>query len=289
MNIYISHQRETEITNHRQNVAKTLLQQLPESERTVVTLHYLGKMTSKEIGKFLGVSVNTIKSRLRRARKRLQEEGEILIHETLNGVQLSNNIIENVMRHIADLNPTPAPPTKKPLLPLAAFGAAVVLVIFFGMGSQYLIRFQQTYSFDAQSEPTIEIVDASIVLDIQSKPNLQNRVGNDTIPGKNSNKGLPTGTKSMKNNTAQESTQWNLPEDAKARLGKGKISEIQYSSDGTLLVVATGIGYLALRHNNIPRGCTSYNTYECSQVPCVQSRWKPPCECRQRGDHSIVA
>ena len=38
-------------------------------------------MTAKEIGKFLGVSVNTIKSRLRRARKRLQEEGEILMRE----------------------------------------------------------------------------------------------------------------------------------------------------------------------------------------------------------------
>ena len=239
---HISHQRETEITNHRQNLAKTLLQQLPESERTIVTLHYLGKMTSKEIGKFLGVSVNTIKSRLRRARKRLQKEGEILIRETLNGVQLSDNIIENVMRQIADLNPTPAPPTKKPLLPLAAFGAAVVLVILFGMGSQYLIRSQQPYSFDAQSEPTIEIVDTPVLHNIISKPDVQNRVGSDTIPGRNSNKGLPTGTKSMENNIAQESMQWNLPEDAKARLGKGKISEIQYSSDGALLVVATGIG-----------------------------------------------
>ena len=239
---HISHQRETEITNHRQNLAKTLLQQLPESERTIVTLHYLGKMTSKEIGKFLGVSVNTIKSRLRRARKRLQEEGEILIRETLNGVQLSDNIIENVMQQIADLNPTPAPPTKKPLLPLAAFGAAVVLVILFGMGSQYLIRSQQPYSFDAQSEPTIEIVDTPVLHNIISKPDVQNRVGSDPIPGRNSNKGLPTGTKSMENNIAQESMQWNLPEDAKARLGKGKISEIQYSSDGALLVVATGIG-----------------------------------------------
>ena len=46
----------------------------------------------------------------------------------------------------------------------------------------------------------------------------------------------------MKNNTAQEAMQWHLPEDAKARLGKGKINEIQYSSDGAILVVATGIG-----------------------------------------------
>ena len=189
---HIARQRETEIRKHRQNLAKTLLQQLPESERTIVTLHYLGKMTAKEIGKFLGVSVNTIKSRLRRARKRLQEEGETLISETLNGVQLSDNVIENVMRHIADLTPTPAPPVKKPLLPWAAVGAAVVLVILFGMGGQYLLRFQQPYSFDAQSEPTIELVDEPILIEIVAKPAVRNQIGRTMVPGKNSGAGMQT-------------------------------------------------------------------------------------------------
>ena len=36
----------------------------------------------------------------------------------------------------------------------------------------YIPRSQQPYSLDAQSEPTIEIVDASIALDIQSKSDL---------------------------------------------------------------------------------------------------------------------
>ena len=197
---HTSHQRETEITNQRQNLAKTLLQQLPESERTVVTLHYLGKMTAKEIGKFLGVSVNTIKSRLRRARKRLQEEEETLVRETLNGVQLSDNLIENVMRHIADLNPTPAPPVKKPLLPWAAFGAAVALVILFGIGSQYLLRFQQPYSFDAQSEPTIELVDEPILIDIIAKPAVRNQIGKTIIPGKNSGAGMQTSQTTLTTN-----------------------------------------------------------------------------------------
>ena len=64
---YMSEQRETEASEHRYALVKKLLERLPESERTVVTLYYLGEMTAKEIGKFLGVSVNTIKSRLRRA------------------------------------------------------------------------------------------------------------------------------------------------------------------------------------------------------------------------------
>ena len=41
---------------------------------------------------------------------------------------------------------------------------------------------------------------------------------------------------------AQDYTQLNLPEGATARLGKGWISEIAYSPDGTLLAVASSIG-----------------------------------------------
>ena len=71
---------------------------------------------------------------------------------------------------------------------------------------------------------------------------LQNRVGNKTTHGKNNNDGLSEGTKTVENNLTQESMQWHLPEDAKARLGKGKIVEMQYSPDGKLLAVASGIG-----------------------------------------------
>ncbi len=42
--------------------------------------------------------------------------------------------------------------------------------------------------------------------------------------------------------SAQEYTQWKLPEDAIARLGKGRIEDMQYSPDGTILAVATTIG-----------------------------------------------
>ena len=238
---YVREQRENTAVEHRRQIVQGLMEKLPESERTVMVLYYLGEMTCEEISKFLGVSSNTVRSRLHRARERLKNE-EPIIQETLGSIPLSPNLIENIMRNIDEIKQT-SPSGGKPLLPLAALGSSVILVILLmGASNQFIARSQQPYSLDAQSEPTIEIVDASIVLDIQSKPNLQNRVGNDTIPGKNSNKGLPTGTKSMKNNTAQEPTQWNLPEDAKARLGKGKISEIQYSSDGAILVVATGIG-----------------------------------------------
>ena len=41
---------------------------------------------------------------------------------------------------------------------------------------------------------------------------------------------------------AEDYTRWNLPEGPLARLGKGSISEVAYSPDGTRLAVATGVG-----------------------------------------------
>ena len=238
---YIREQREGTAVEYRRQIVQKLMEKLPESERTVMVLYYLGEMSGKEISKFLGVSPNTVRSRLQRARKRLKNE-EHIIQETLGSVPLSPNLIENVMRNIDAIKQT-SPSSGKPFLPLAALGSSAILIILLmGASNQFIARSQPPYSFDAQSENTIEIVDAPVVDSIVSKPDVQNRVGSDTISGRNSNKGLPTGTQSMRNNTAQETMQWHLPEDAKARLGKGRISEIQYSSDGAILVVATGIG-----------------------------------------------
>ena len=41
---------------------------------------------------------------------------------------------------------------------------------------------------------------------------------------------------------AQDYTQWELPDGAIARLGKGRINDMEYSPDGTILAVATTIG-----------------------------------------------
>ncbi len=186
---HVSQQREVEHTERHRELVKKLLAKLPESERTVVTLYYLGEMTTKEIGKFLGVSVDTIKSRLRRGRKRLQEDEELMIQEVFSGVQIPASLGENVMRQVADLKPTPSP-AAKPFLPWMAFGTAAVLVaLLLGASNQYLTRFQKPYSFEAQSEPTIEIVEAPIILDTVAKPAARNQVGRDTNPNKTSRAG----------------------------------------------------------------------------------------------------
>ncbi len=181
---YLVEQREKAASEQRQELVRNLLEKLPESERTVVTLHYLGEMTSEAIGKFLGVSVNTIKSRLRRARKRLKEE-ELMIRETLGSVQLSNNFTENIMKEITNIKPSPAS-NGKPFLPWAALGSAAVLILLLmGASNQYSTRFQQPYNLEVQSDTTVEVVNTPIILDIHSKPDSHRRIGNTVLAKKN--------------------------------------------------------------------------------------------------------
>ena len=239
---HVSDQRQTELTEDRRELVKRLLAKLPESERTVVTLHYLGEMTAKEIGKFLGVSVNTIKSRLRRGRKRLQEQQEeVLVSETLGSISFPAQVTERIMRQVADINPT-APIVGKPLLPWAAFGTAAVLVILLlGVSNAYLARFQKPYSFEAQSEPTIEIIDTPIILDIAAKPAVRSQVGQAATPGKSSG----TGTQVSTTTTAS------VEDPAKFSTGRwtqggappgGHVRDIFATAEGTVYAVApTGI------------------------------------------------
>ena len=100
---YMSKQRVTERTEYCQELVKRLLEKLPENERKVVTLYYLDEMSTKEIGEFMGVSVNTITSRLQRARKRLQTDQELLDQEFFGHFQLSDNLKENIMSQLEQL------------------------------------------------------------------------------------------------------------------------------------------------------------------------------------------
>jgi len=144
---YVSEQRETEATEQRFEIVEKLLDKLPEGERTVMTLYYLGEMTTTEIGKFLGVSVETIRLRLHRARTRLQEEEEFLVQEVLGGVQIPSSLKQNIMREVVDMNPTPSP-KMKPSLPWVAVGTALVVAILLilSISNQHLAHFQKLYS-----------------------------------------------------------------------------------------------------------------------------------------------
>ena len=235
---YVTLEREADAAEQNSEIVKALLERLPESERTVVTLYYLGEMTVKEIGNFLGVSVNTIKSRLRRGRERLQAS-ESLVSEVLGSVQLPADLTARIMRQIADINPT-VPPSGKPLVPWVSFGAATFLVmLLLGASHQYLARFQKPYSFEARSEPTIEIVDAPIVLDVISKPAIRNRFGRAILPGKSIGAGTQFSEATLRTYSQEDlrkfsTTQWGQTDGPPG----GHVHDIYTVSDGTTFAIS---------------------------------------------------
>ncbi|MDE0398924.1 MAG: sigma-70 family RNA polymerase sigma factor [Candidatus Poribacteria bacterium] len=96
---YMAEQIEKLATDKQREVVAYLLEKLPARERTAVVLHYLSEMTCEEIGDFLGVSPNTVKSQLHRARKRLKKEAPI-VHEILGGSRHPEDLMEDIMNWI---------------------------------------------------------------------------------------------------------------------------------------------------------------------------------------------
>ncbi len=184
---HVVEERKNTAVESQREVVKKLLAKLKESERTVMSLHYLGEMKVEEISRFLGVSASTIKSRLRRARNRLQKE-ETMIRDALEHFQLSPNLTNNIMQEVSRLKPTPS--ASKPIVPWAIAASSVVLMmLMFGIKSQHLAYFQKPYSLDAQTEMTVEFIDAPVVLNLDMKPDVRHELGSSNAFGKSDNNG----------------------------------------------------------------------------------------------------
>ena len=245
---YVLEENERITTETQRDVVQKLLAKLGESERTVMTLHYLGEMSCTEIGEFLGVSANTVKSRLRRAQQRLRKE-EPIIREALDNFKITPNLTENIMREISDKKPI-SPSSSKPLAPWAvAASTLVVVLLMLGIGnSKYLTRFQNPYSLDATAEMTVEIVDAPVVADLGSKQEVRRQIGSVNVqnqikkPEQHPNIAAAPSDEVQADETVEDYTKWELPVGAKVRLGKGGIDVMQFSPDSTLLAVGSSIG-----------------------------------------------
>ncbi len=243
---YVVAEKERSIAETQREVVKKLLAKLQESERTVVTLHYFGEMSCSEIGEFLGVSANTVKSRLRRAQQRLKKQ-EPIIREALEHFKITPNLTENIMREIAKTDPI-TPSGGKPFAPWLVAASTLVLIIF-GFGyNRNIPLFQQPYNLDANSEVSVEIVETPVVDKLELEPDIRREVGRiQSRDEKHVSAQQPDNTplrfsETDKENKMENYPQWNLPETAEARLGKGGAWSMQFSPDGTQLAMSCPTG-----------------------------------------------
>ena len=105
---YLEEERSQASADGLREVVERLLQKLPVGERSVMVLHYYKGLTCEEVSALLDVSLNTVKSRLYRARKRLETE-ESMLRETLD-----TNILKSEPRRV-DFQTTAATETGKHL------------------------------------------------------------------------------------------------------------------------------------------------------------------------------
>lgn len=105
---YLEEQQTQASTHGLREVVERLLQKLPVNERSVMVLHYYKGLTCEEVSDLLDVSLNTVKSRLYRARKRLETE-ESMLRETLG-----TNLLKSEPRRV-DFQATAATETGKHL------------------------------------------------------------------------------------------------------------------------------------------------------------------------------
>ena len=180
---------ETAAIEKQRELVKRLLKKLPESERTVVTLYYLAEMSGAEISQFLGVSPNTVRSRLHRARQRLEKE-EAIIQEVFGSFQLSPTLTENIVREVARIKPA-SPSVSKPWIPWGlSFASTFLVILMIGTSPRALSRFQQPYNFDAASEMTIELVDTPVIQVSARKSDTRTQFGISDTHGKNGGVGF---------------------------------------------------------------------------------------------------
>ncbi|MCY4404015.1 MAG: sigma-70 family RNA polymerase sigma factor [Candidatus Poribacteria bacterium] len=232
---YIQTEREDDAKEKQRELVRKLLKKLPESERTVMTLHYLGEMKCETISEFIGVSPNTVRSRLSRARNRLKKD-ESMIKENLSSFQLPTQLTETIMEKISQLNPV-SPSGSRPLVPLAVSAvSALFVVLLMGVGAQNLFRFQKPYQLDAQSEPTIEIMETQLVIDTPAKPAVRAQIGSVNVPSNSNGGGQESDTRLLaaaqvdENEIAKPKRQWS---DAKGPQG-GNVSTLFTTTRGDL-------------------------------------------------------
>ena len=218
------------------------LDELPESQRTVLTLHYLGGMTCEEIARFIGTSRGAILDRLYRARLQLKKELIPMMRHTLGAFQLPSAFTKQIMNRIDQLRPTTTP-LDKPLMPWLAAMTTLVIALFLGLGQRPVTRLLRPYSLDApETSVQVELIDAPAMYRPETNPALVNQSGR--FNPKNEKLGVrPDSTALGATSTAAEDKALNDSEWVQTNgPSGGEVTRLFRASDGALYAATSSSG-----------------------------------------------
>jgi len=108
---------------------------LPESDRTVIHLHYFGGLTCEEISRFIGASKTAVKTRLSRARVKLKQEMTQMLGQVETARQLPMQFTLRIMERLPRLLPF-SPLRPNPFGRLIPIGTLLIstLIVVIGWG-----------------------------------------------------------------------------------------------------------------------------------------------------------
>lgn len=214
------------------------LSELPEIHRQVLSLHYLGGMSCREIAQFLGASPHAIAMRLNRARAKLKKEMLTMMDTSFEQRKLhpafTLNIVETIQRTRIQSSPqTPAVPIGIAAVSLLTLSMLFLIVPFDqvpAIGKLIGAPLPSETKVAEIGEIPVDVVmlsDTSVVSSGDGKKDLM----------KNSQ---PTNEVRLANaHTEVDSNGRNEPT---ARLGNGVVTRLAYSPDGKLIAVMGAIG-----------------------------------------------
>lgn len=120
------------------------LDSLPETQRQVLTLHYLGGMNGKEIARFLGISPGAVWERLSRARAQLREEMLEMMSTTLEAQKLRAGFTMRMVEIVKRIKIHPMP--KMAGLPWGMSLAAGIIIAILSVGTHLNLTNTEPYA-----------------------------------------------------------------------------------------------------------------------------------------------
>ncbi len=246
---------------------KSAMETLPGDNQLALSLYYMSDLSVKEIASFMGVSPNTVKGKLHRARKQLGERLEKMIGKHLSKEKLKAGFVFKVVDSIRDM-PIPSLPKPRPIkwapIPISIGIALLIGVIGYGVSSGRDVPQDMPVLRPVETQHAVSLfdLDEQEVLGIKAVRNelVALNSGDDTTPkaGRSSDTGMAI------------RKAWDSME--------GALMGMAISPDGRYLSFCNhGNGNLAIRDltTGESRDITDDATWRGAQSYAIDSAWSP--------------
>ena len=214
------------------------LAELPEIHRQVLSLHYLGGLSCKEIAQFLGASPHAITMRLSRARAKLRKEMLTMMRTSFDSQKLHSGFTLNIVEMIRRTHIQPNP--QVPVIPIgiAAIGILTLSMLCLTAPFNQIPAIGKLVGAPIPSETRVmDVGEIPVDVVMLSKSSI--------VSGGDGKKELVKDSRQINSRQILNAiTEVELNNHTKpiARLGSGTVREIAYSPDGKLIAAVGALG-----------------------------------------------